>query len=119
MFEVGEKDQEEVENYLKQQNIPFSPVAVSLAENRVVVKAKWGKKEEEGEKGGEMVVLEKKMTDLRDVWEATSFELEKRQANPLCVEKEKEGLSSRIAPPYKLGFSPLPSLGGLPSLSFF
>eukprot|EP01126_Amoeba_proteus_P052693 TRINITY_DN6388_c0_g1_i3.p1 TRINITY_DN6388_c0_g1~~TRINITY_DN6388_c0_g1_i3.p1 ORF type:complete len:329 (-),score=75.31 TRINITY_DN6388_c0_g1_i3:135-1121(-) len=40
------------------------------------------------------------MTELRDVWEATSFELEKRQANIKCVLEEQSGLAQRSAPIY-------------------
>ena len=32
------------------------------------------------------VVLQEKMVDLRDTWEATSFQLERLQCNPRCVE---------------------------------
>lgn len=50
------------------------------------------------------------MADLRDIWEATSFELEKLQANPGCVAQEQEGLKLRKSAPYDLTFDaePLP-----------
>ncbi|XP_052797256.1 phosphoribosylformylglycinamidine synthase-like isoform X2 [Mya arenaria] len=57
-------------------------------------------------KVGEVIVLEGRMTDLRDVWEETSFQLELRQANPICVNQEREGLKVRQAPPYRLTFDP-------------
>ncbi|WCJ19662.1 Phosphoribosylformylglycinamidine synthase [Euphorbia peplus] len=43
---------------------------------------------------------------LRDMWEETSFELEKRQRVASCVELEKEGLKSRHEPLWKLSFTP-------------
>lgn len=46
------------------------------------------------------------MTELRDIWEETSFVLERRQANPHCVQQEQTGLKARIAPPYNLTFDP-------------
>ncbi|KAK3749117.1 hypothetical protein QZH41_016634, partial [Actinostola sp. cb2023] len=52
------------------------------------------------------VVLQEKMVDLRDIWEATSFQLERLQCNPRCVEAEEEGLRHRKAPPYNLTFQP-------------
>lgn len=52
------------------------------------------------------VVLQEKMADLRDIWEATSFQLERLQCNPRCVESEEKGLSHRKDPPYKLSFKP-------------
>ena len=47
-------------------------------------------------------------TNFRDTWEATGFELEKRQANPVCVKQEQEGLASRTSPPYSITYSPSP-----------
>ena len=44
--------------------------------------------------------------DLRDVWESTSFELDKRQADPKCVAQEKDGLKARLCPPFRLTFTP-------------
>ena len=46
------------------------------------------------------------MVDLRDIWEETSFNLEKLQANPECVTQEAAGLRQRKEPPYKLTFNP-------------
>ncbi|XP_065870087.1 probable phosphoribosylformylglycinamidine synthase, chloroplastic/mitochondrial [Euphorbia lathyris] len=43
---------------------------------------------------------------LRDMWEETSFELEKRQRVASCVHLEKEGLKSRHEPLWKLSFIP-------------
>jgi phosphoribosylformylglycinamidine synthase len=40
-------------------------------------------------------VLRDDMRDLRDVWEATSFQLDRLQANPECVAQERDGLWDR------------------------
>ena len=58
---------------------------------------------------GSAVAIDDKMTTLRDVWEATSFQLEKRQRNPECVAQEEAGLKSRQAPQWKLTFTPEPT----------
>ncbi|XP_031497055.1 probable phosphoribosylformylglycinamidine synthase, chloroplastic/mitochondrial [Nymphaea colorata] len=50
--------------------------------------------------------LHEKMTLLRDLWEETSFDLEKMQRLPSCVQLEKEGLKTRHAPSWKLSFTP-------------
>ena len=55
---------------------------------------------------GDVVVLNEKMVDLRDIWEATSFQLERLQANKSCVEEEERNLSERKAPKYHLSFEP-------------
>ena len=51
-------------------------------------------------------VVDDNMTTLRDIWEATSFQLEKLQANPKCVIEEESNLCHRKAPPYSLSFTP-------------
>lgn len=53
--------------------------------------------------------VDTKMTTLRDVWESTSFQLEKRQRNPRCVAQEEEGLKFRRAPDWKLTYEPAPT----------
>ncbi|KAL1542162.1 phosphoribosylformylglycinamidine synthase [Salvia divinorum] len=50
--------------------------------------------------------LTEKTSDLRDLWEETSFELEKLQRLASCVELEKEGLKSRREPSWRLSFTP-------------
>lgn len=55
------------------------------------------------------LIIDQPMTQLRNVWEETSFQLDKRQANPKCVEEERTGLASRQAPDYRLTFEPRPT----------
>ncbi|CAG2101168.1 unnamed protein product [Medioppia subpectinata] len=47
-----------------------------------------------------------KMSELRDKWEETSFELEKFQTNKKCVEEERNGLKHRRAPKWTLTYDP-------------
>ena len=54
----------------------------------------------------DVVVLEDKMITLRDVWEATSFQLARLQSNPKCVVVEESHLRTRKTPPYSLSFIP-------------
>jgi phosphoribosylformylglycinamidine synthase len=63
--------------------------------------------------GEETPCVDDKMTALRDVWEATSFQLEKRQRNPLRVAQEEAGLKSRQAPQWVLTFTPSPTNSGI------
>lgn len=55
------------------------------------------------------VVVDSDMTALRDVWEATSFQLEYRQCNPECVEQEEATLAGRTGPHWKLTYTPEPT----------
>eukprot|EP00514_Thraustochytrium_sp_LLF1b_P012922 CAMPEP_0184547584 /NCGR_PEP_ID=MMETSP0199_2-20130426/5664_1 /TAXON_ID=1112570 /ORGANISM="Thraustochytrium sp., Strain LLF1b" /LENGTH=1367 /DNA_ID=CAMNT_0026942099 /DNA_START=165 /DNA_END=4268 /DNA_ORIENTATION=- len=58
--------------------------------------------------GGKTDLLEgaSSMTTWRDVWEATSFELDKLQSNPAASEEERAGMATRATPPFKLTFNP-------------
>uniref|UniRef100_A0A8B9HYX9 Phosphoribosylformylglycinamidine synthase n=1 Tax=Astyanax mexicanus TaxID=7994 RepID=A0A8B9HYX9_ASTMX len=51
-------------------------------------------------------VLNESLPTLRTLWESTSFQLERLQANPLCVLQEEEGLTTRTEPFFKLSFDP-------------
>lgn len=48
------------------------------------------------------VVVEEPVGQLRALWEETSFQLELLQAEPHCVEEEKQGLKERTGPRYCL-----------------
>jgi phosphoribosylformylglycinamidine synthase len=52
------------------------------------------------------VHLKENMSDLRDLWEETSFELEELQRLKPCVKLEKEGLKRRTSPSWSLCFTP-------------
>ncbi|XP_075034901.1 phosphoribosylformylglycinamidine synthase isoform X2 [Mixophyes fleayi] len=54
---------------------------------------------------GEEVLCEEVGT-LRSLWEETSFQLERLQANPSCVSQEEAGLRQRNGPNYQLTFNP-------------
>lgn len=53
--------------------------------------------------------LNKRTSLLRDIWEETSFHLEKFQRLASCVESEKEGLKHRHEPSWNLSFVPKPT----------
>lgn len=57
---------------------------------------------------GGQCVLDEKMTELREMWEETSYRLELLQANPECVSEERGAVKTRRSPEYKLGFTPAP-----------
>ena len=56
--------------------------------------------------GASSPCINEKMTVLRDLWESTSFHLEKRQRNVECVVQEEAGLKLRKAPQWKLTYTP-------------
>ena len=56
------------------------------------------------------VVLDEDEKALQDLWEATSFELDKLQSNPACAEQEQQGLKNRHKPTWKLTYEPRATL---------
>ncbi len=54
-------------------------------------------------------VLDAGMRELRDIWQQTSFELDKLQANPACAEAEQKANFDRKGPRYELTFRPAPT----------
>jgi hypothetical protein len=77
----------------KEQNILVYNIGKVLLEKKINIKL-----------NNETVLNNFSMTELRDVWEETSFELEKLQCNQVCVSQEKKNLKNRSAPAYKVTF---------------
>ena len=74
--------------------VPARVIAKTQAANRVKVSVNGA------------VVLDGDEKALHDLWEATSFELDKLQSNPACAEQEQEGLKKRHKPAWKLTYEP-------------
>ena len=51
-------------------------------------------------------VLDEPMVALRQQWEETSYQLERLQADPVCVDQEREVIYERSGPSYHLSFKP-------------
>ena len=51
-------------------------------------------------------ILDDDVRDLRDVWEETSFQLDRLQASPTHVGQERIGLRERTGPKYAVPFTP-------------
>jgi phosphoribosylformylglycinamidine synthase len=54
-------------------------------------------------------VLDEDMRGLRDLWEETSYHLDRLQANPDLVEEERRGLKDRTGPEFHVPFERGPS----------
>jgi phosphoribosylformylglycinamidine synthase len=52
------------------------------------------------------IVLKEDMRVLRDIWEETSYQLDRLQANTECVDEERKVNFDRKGPPFKLKFAP-------------
>ncbi len=97
VIEVAEAAAEEVKVAFHKAEIPCVVIGSSLVEPKVHIHQ------------GANEVLNADMRDLRDVWESTSFEIDRLQANPEHVSQEQSGLRSRSAPPFQLTYTAKPT----------
>ncbi len=95
VLEVAEADSSSVIDAYKAAGVPCVDIGYALPGDSIKIAV-----------GGAAPCIDEKTTVLRDVWEATSFQLEHRQRNPECVAQEEAGLKSRKAPEWKLTYTP-------------
>jgi phosphoribosylformylglycinamidine synthase len=95
--EVEPEDLEDVTTTFAHVGVPCEPIGRTLDNHAVRIAV-----------GGEPV-LSADLRDLRDLWEATSFQLERLQADPECVVQEEAGLRNRTGPSFELSFVPEPT----------
>ena len=94
VMEVDDAKVEEVKAAYAAAEVPCVVIGRTTAADKVTVRF------------GEQEVLSQPMTTLRGLWMATSFELEKLQCNPECVEQEQQAMKTRHAPKWELTFEP-------------
>lgn len=106
VVEVSNEDAAAVVEIYSKENVPVYDIGSALSGDSIKISL-----------GVDTVLIEDKMTGLRDVWESTSFHLEKRQRNPECVHQEEAGLKHRKVPQWKLSFTPEPTDSSIMSSS--
>ena len=94
VLEVAEGDADAVISAFTEQNVPCAAIGRTTKEQDVRIRY------------GEELVLDASMVALRDVWEETSFQLDRLQANPACVEEEQQGLKHRTGPSFVVPYTP-------------
>eukprot|EP00238_Polyblepharides_amylifera_P004266 CAMPEP_0196596182 /NCGR_PEP_ID=MMETSP1081-20130531/84635_1 /TAXON_ID=36882 /ORGANISM="Pyramimonas amylifera, Strain CCMP720" /LENGTH=1408 /DNA_ID=CAMNT_0041921059 /DNA_START=152 /DNA_END=4378 /DNA_ORIENTATION=+ len=98
VLEVGAENVETVLGRFSAAGVPASEIGFVSAEPSVNVSV-----------NGSEPVISGNTATLRDIWEATSFDLERLQSAESTVEQEQSGLSTRTAPKWKLTFTPTPT----------
>ena len=94
VLEVADDSATEAHAVLESFAVPWVAIGRTVPEKHLRITA------------GDTMVVDEDMCDLRDLWEETSFQLDRRQANAACVEEEQTGLAARKAPPYSTPFTP-------------
>jgi phosphoribosylformylglycinamidine synthase len=97
VYEVRKSDLPAAKRVLDAEGVRWAEIGQTRSDCRVVVTV------------GAQSILDDELTSLHDVWEATSFQLERQQCALECVEQEESGLKLRTAPPYTLKFTPEPT----------
>jgi len=94
IIEVSSENEAEVMAALSAANVPAHSIGQSTASTSVNITV-----------GGTSAITSDVVT-LRDVWEATSFELERKQASEVTVREEEAGLATRSAPKWNVPYTP-------------
>jgi phosphoribosylformylglycinamidine synthase len=94
VIECTPENRQEVETRFLKRNVPFTVIGRTSPEKHITVKFNG------------TIVLEEPMQELRQVWEETSFQLERLQMNPDCALEEKQNIFNRKGPKYFMSFTP-------------
>lgn len=95
ILEYDIRDEEEILRTLRDYILHYRIIGNTLKEKRIKVTF-----------NGSNRLLDEDMPYLRAIWEETSFQLERLQANPDCAEEERRNIFAMNRPPYLLTFKP-------------
>jgi phosphoribosylformylglycinamidine synthase len=94
LFEYDLGKEREIFTVLAESGVPHQRIGISLEDKIIKVEI------------GGTLLIEEDMRHLRDLWEETSYHLERLQANRECAEEERQKIYDRKAPPFHLTFVP-------------
>ncbi len=99
VIEYLPEKEDDIISVLKNSSVPYDIIGKTLSEKRISVKLLTSD-------ASLLTLLDEDMPALRSIWEETSYQLERLQANPECVEEEKINIFDRKGPEYVLTFEP-------------
>ena len=94
VIEYLPEHEQKIIDIFKKDDIPFQMIGKTLTEKEIIIQV------------NDEIASKEKMQELRAVWEETSYQLDRLQANPDCVEEEKTVNFDRKGPQYVLTFVP-------------
>ena len=97
VFEYPLDKEDEVFKVLNELTLPYQRIGLTTSDKEVSVSV-----------NGE-TLLSDDMRRLRALWEETSYQLDRLQANPECVDEERKAIYDRPGPSYHVSFSPEPT----------
>ncbi|MBI5676814.1 MAG: phosphoribosylformylglycinamidine synthase [Nitrospirae bacterium] len=89
----------EIISILEKSSVPYQVIGRTLQEKRIRITTKTHNSEL-------ITLLDEEMIYLREIWEETSYQLEKLQMNSVCAEEERKNNLDRKGPDYILSFEP-------------
>ena len=95
VFEVHPKNLTIVREIFEKATVPIQTIGKATASPDIQISV------------NKQCVLKSPMPELRDLWEATSFQLERRQTNPSSVAQEEASLHARTGPKFTVPFEPM------------
>jgi len=94
VIEYMPENENEIVSILNSNNIPYQIIGETVKDKNISISV------------NNEIVLNEDMRILRNIWEETSYQLDKLQANPECVEIEKKAIFDREGPCYNISFVP-------------
>jgi phosphoribosylformylglycinamidine synthase len=98
VIEYLPENEERITNALQNNVIPYQIIGATTAEKDIIVKI------------NDQTILREDMVTLRDIWEETSCQLERLQANPHCAVEERKNIYERSGMSFSVSFTPNPTL---------
>ncbi len=99
VIEYLPEKEEEIISVFKKFSVPYQIIGKSLSEKRIKINLRTPNSELR-------TILDEDMRVLRDIWEETSYYIERIQANPDCADEERRVNFDRKGHQYKLTFIP-------------
>ncbi|MBI5408434.1 MAG: phosphoribosylformylglycinamidine synthase, partial [Nitrospirae bacterium] len=101
IIEYLPENEKEIISVLDIFTVPHQIIGNTLSEKRIAIKLLTSH-------FSLLTLLDEDMRTLRDIWEETSYQLDRFQRTPDCVEEERKNNFDRKGPQYALSFSPQP-----------
>jgi phosphoribosylformylglycinamidine synthase len=99
VMEYLPEEENEITSILENLSIPYHIIGRPIPEKRIKINLPTLD-------SAPLTLLDEDMRILRDIWEETSYQLERLQANPECAEEERKNNFDRKGPTFKLSFDP-------------
>jgi phosphoribosylformylglycinamidine synthase len=94
VIEYLPENEDRITGVLEDNKVPYQIIGKTLEKKEVSVNV------------NNQIVLKEDMRVLRDLWEETSYHLDRLQTNPECVDEERRINFDRKGPQYVLSFTP-------------